>query len=418
MLTEAKNQLLTRVGPRTKMGDLLRRYWHPIAGVGEFDNNPIKPIRLFGEDLVLYKDLSGCYGLIARQCPHRRADLAHGWVEGNGIRCNYHGWLMNEKGACIEQPYEDIANPSPHSKDRCGTDAYPVRELAGMLWAYMGPHPAPELPVWEPFNWRNGFAEVVICEVPCNWFQCQENSCDPVHFEWMHDNWSNVQKGSSVRAAKHLKVEFEEFDYGFVYKRVREGAGETDETWTVGRVTLWPNGFFLGDHFEWRVPIDDDNTLSISWFFTRVPTESEPYVQDKIPTWHAPIKDEQGRWITSHVMNQDIVAWVGQGVIADRSKENLRSSDRGIVLIRQRFFDEMDRVEKGHEPKGIIRDPALAKNVELPTIMKKIFVEGIPLKDFEKYPVLKARLTDFRWHAGQPKEIRRAFEQAIGITAR
>jgi 5,5'-dehydrodivanillate O-demethylase len=110
------------------------------------------------------------------------------------------------------------------------------------------------------------------------------------------------------------------------------------------------------------------------------------------------------------------VDWVGQGVIDDRSKENLRSSDRGIVMIRQRFFDEMDAVEKGHEPKGIIRDPALAKNVELPTIMRKIFVEGIPLKDFEKYPVLKARLADFRWHAGQPKEIRAAFEQALGLS--
>lgn len=163
------------------------------------------------------------------------------------------------------------------------------------------------------------------------------------------------------------------------------------------------------------MPIDDENTLSIGWFFTRVPTEREPYVQEKIPTWYAPIKDEQGRWITSHVMNQDIVAWVGQGRIADRSKENLRSSDRGIVMIRQRFFDEMDAVEKGREPKGIIRDPVRAKNVELPIMMRKIYIEGIPLKDFEKYPVLKARLTDFRWHAGQPKEIRRAFEEALGI---
>ena len=415
MLTAARNELLVRVGSGTPMGDLLRRYWQPIAGASELDANPIKAVRLFGEDLALYRDLSGRYGLIARQCPHRRADLVNGWVEANGIRCSYHGWLMNEAGACIEQPFEEVANPSEHSKERCAVAAYPVRELGGLLWAYMGPLPAPELPVWEPFTWGNGFTEIVLCDVPCNWFQCQENSCDPVHFEWMHDNWSAVQRGDAARAAKHLKVVFEEFEYGFLYKRVREGGDESDPNWTVGRVTLWPNGFYLGDHFEWRVPIDDENTLSVGWFFTRVPKEQEPYRQRGIPAWRAPIKDERGEWITSHVMNQDIVAWVGQGTIADRSKENLRSSDRGIVMIRQRFFDEMEKVAAGRDPMGIIRDAKAAAYVELPNMMRKICVEGITLKEFENYPVLKARLTDFRWHAGQPREIRRAFEEALGI---
>ena len=152
--------------------------------------NPIKPIRLMGEDLVLYKDLGGQFGLLDRHCPHRRADLAYGFVEPTGIRCNYHGWLMDEAGRCIEQPYDDTVNPRSRAKERCSTKAYPVKECAGLLWAYMGPQPVPELPIWEPFTWENGFREVVLSDVPCNWFQCQENSCDPVHFEWMHDNWS------------------------------------------------------------------------------------------------------------------------------------------------------------------------------------------------------------------------------------
>ena len=99
---------------------------------------------------------------------------------------------------------------------------------------------------------------------------------------------------------------------------------ETSQLWTVGRVCLWPNALFTGNHFEWRVPIDDTNTLSVGWFFTRVPRDREPYVQNSIPYWYSPIIDEKtGRWITSHIMNQDFVGWVGQGAITDRKREHL-----------------------------------------------------------------------------------------------
>jgi 5,5'-dehydrodivanillate O-demethylase len=422
MLTAAKNELLTRVGPGTPMGNLLRRYWMPIAGAAELDQVAIKQIRLMGEDLVVYKDLGGRYGLVDRHCPHRRADLAFGWVEHRGIRCSYHGWLMDEAGRCIEQPYEDIASPNDRARERCGTKAYPVRELAGLLWAYMGPLPAPELPVWEPFTWPNGFREVVLADVPCNWFQCQENSCDPVHFEWMHDNWSERQRhdGGAPDAApktapKHLKLKFEEFDHGFIYRRVREGQSEQDRYWTVGRVALWPNGFYLGSHFEWRVPVDDENTLSVAWFFVRVPQGREPFVQDRVPVWRSPIKDERGRWISSHVINQDIVAWVGQGVIADRTRENLRSSDVGISMMRQRFFAELDAIKAGREPKGIIRDPATAACIELPNMARELNTQGIALEEFPNHPLLRRRLADFQFHFGQPPEVREAFERAMGM---
>ena len=157
----------------------------------------------------------------------------------------------------------------------------------------MGPQPAPELPVWEPFTWNNGFREIVLADVPCNWFQCQENSCDPVHFEWMHDNWSNRLDGADGNTApKHLKVQFEEFDHGFIYKRVRENQPADSRYWTVGRLALWPNGFYLGSHFEWRVPVDDENTLSVAWFFMRVPKGREPYVQND-PDLESPIKDDK-----------------------------------------------------------------------------------------------------------------------------
>jgi 5,5'-dehydrodivanillate O-demethylase oxygenase subunit len=415
VLTAARNEMLTRVGPGTPMGELLRRYWFPVAGASELDKAPIKPVRLLGEDLVLYKDLSGCFGLVDRHCPHRRADLVHGWVEAGGIRCSYHGWLMDEQGRCVEQPYEEVAHPNPRAKERCTTTAYPVRELAGLLWVYMGPLPAPELPVFEPFTWPNGFREIVLADIPCNFFQCQENSIDPVHFEWMHDNWSHRLAGRDASAAKHLKLKFEAFEHGFVYKRVRDGQGESDRNWTIGRVALWPIGFYLGSHFEWRVPVDDENTLSVAWFFVRVPKGREPYVQETVPTWVSPIRDESGRWISSHVINQDIIAWVGQGRIADRTKENLRSSDIGITMMRQRFFEEMDAVAAGRDPWGVIRNPNVAAFVELPNMTREINTEGITLEEFAKIPVLHQRLIGFRHHYGQPPEVRRAFEQAMGI---
>ena len=417
MLSQEKNELLTKVGPGEPMGELLRRYWMPIAGVSEFDEVAVKPVRLMGEDLVLYKDLSGNYGLIDRQCPHRRADLAYGFVESCGLRCNYHGWVYDQNGRCTEQPYEDLANPQVRLKERVKIKSYPVQEKAGMLWAYLGPSPAPQVPNWEPFSWKNGFVQIVISEVPCNWLQCQENSIDPVHFEWMHSNWTTRLSGrTGPYAPAHRVLEFEEFEYGFVYKRLRTDTDENDPLWSVGRVCLWPNAFFLGEHFEWRVPIDDERTLSVTWAFTRVPKESEPYEQASVPTWHGPVTDPQtGRWITSHVINQDFVAWAGQGAIADRTKETLGASDRGIVMLRRRLFDELDVVARGGEPKGLIRDEANNACVELPIAARATFVEGMTRAEIESHPLWRHHLKDFRFQAGQPAEVRREFLAAMGI---
>src|SRR5215469_14026982 len=271
MLSEATNRLLTQVGPGTPMGEYLRRYWHPIGAETQFAEPGAKAIRLLGEDLVLYRDLSGGFGLLERHCPHRRADLSYGYVEACGLRCNYHGWLFGADGKCLEQPYDDLANPAASFRDKVAARAYPVKALGGLLWTYMGPDPAPELPDWEPFSWKNGFVQIVFAEVPCNWLQAQENSIDPVHFEWMHTNWSVRLKGESgPYGPKHLKLDFEEFEHGLVYKRVREDTDEESDLWTVGRVALWPTGFYLGDHFEWRTPIDDVTTLSVTWAFSRV----------------------------------------------------------------------------------------------------------------------------------------------------
>ncbi len=407
------------VGPGTLLGELLRRYWMPFAAEGELDKQPTKAVRLLGEDLVLYKDKGGTYGLVDRHCAHRRADLSYGFVEDRGLRCNYHGWLYDQTGRCLQQPFEEVARPEARFKDRIKLTAYPVEAKAGLLWAYLGPGPAPLVPTWEPFTWGNGFVQVVLSEIPCNWFQCQENSIDPVHFEWLHTNWSRALRGEldGPRPPTHLRIGFEEFEYGFSYHRILEGQSENDELWTVGRVCLWPNCLFTGGHFEWRVPVDDETTLSVGWFFDRVPEEMEPFEQDRIPWWHGPIRDEQtGRWISSHIMNQDFVAWVGQGTVADRTQEHLGESDRGVILMRRRMLEEAKVVAAGGEPKGLIRDSEKNRCVMLPIIDRDRFIAGYSLAD-----VAEGRLPrtlyppNFIFQAGQPEEIAQAYRQAMGM---
>ena len=420
MLSEEQNRALTQVGPGTPMGELLRRYWMPIAAVAELDDHPTKPVRLMGEDLVLFKDKAGAYGLVDRHCPHRRADLSYGWVESCGLRCHYHGWLWEHTGRCLQQPFEELAHPEARFKDRVRIKAYPVEAKAGLLWAYLGPPPVPLVPTWEPFTWKNGFVQIVFAEVPCNWFQGQENSIDPVHFEWLHSNWARALSGADgERSPTHLKVGFEEFEYGFTYRRVLEGQSEQDELWTVGRCCLWPNCLFTGGHFEWRVPIDDGHMLSVGWFFDRVPNEMEPYTQERIPYWVSPIKDAlTGRWITSHVMNQDFVAWVGQGTVADRTQEHLGESDRGVIMIRRRLLEDAEGVARGEEPKAVIRDPEKNRLVRLPIIGRDFFVNGSSNVESEtsrqRTPGLPLR-REFPFLVGQPEEVRAAYCRAMGL---
>jgi 5,5'-dehydrodivanillate O-demethylase oxygenase subunit len=361
MLSEEENRELMQTGPGTLMGELLRRYWMPIAAVAELDDNPIKPVRLMCEDLVLYKDKSGTYGLLDTHCPHRRADLSYGIIEEEGLRCNYHGWLFNEGGRCLEQPFEEIARPEANFKDRVTIKSYAVEAKGGILWAYLGPKPAPLVPDYD-FLSEPGYKQIVYAEIPCNWFQCQENSIDPVHFEWLHSNWSASKRGGG-RAPTHLRLGFDEFEWGHIYRRIRQDTDEDNTLWTVGRVCLWPNALFSGFP-EWRVPIDDTHTFSLA-YFNVVPPGDEPFYQERVPYWTADVVDPKtGRWIDSHVMNQDFIAWVGQGALADRTLERLGESDRGIIMMRKKMMEQARLVADGGEPKAVIRDPE--RNRKLP----------------------------------------------------
>ena len=419
-MNRAENDLLTQVGMDAPMGQLLRRYWHPIAAAAELRDRPVKPLRLLGENLVLYRDRESSHGLIDRQCAHRRADMAHGIVERCGLRCHYHGWLYNHEGRCLAQPFEDTANPASNYKDRIRIKAYPVQALAGMLWAYLGPEPAPLVPNWEPFTWDNGFRQIVYADVPCNWLQCQENSCDPVHFEWMHRNWASRQRNETAPyGPAHLKLAFEEHEFGHIYRRTREDADERNDHWTIGSMALFPNAFFLGDHIEWRVPVDDENTFSITWSYVRVPKEREPFVQKTIPYWQGPVKDPAtGRLITSHVMNQDFAAWLGQGRIADRTQEHLGRSDDGIRLMRHSLRKALKAIADGEDPMGLIRDPARNRCVQLPIKHREQFIRSQTLQEMRRSHAAlgyRSHTSEYLFQAGMPEDVKRAYQEAIGI---
>ena len=143
MLTREANERLTRVGPGTPMGKLLRRYWHPVATVARTRRRAGPAVTLLGENLALFRCDSGELGLVAQRCPHRGASLAYGIPEDDGLRCPYHGWKFDGGGQCLEQPAEPADSTF---KDRVQIPAYPVQELGGLIWAYLGPEPAPLLP--------------------------------------------------------------------------------------------------------------------------------------------------------------------------------------------------------------------------------------------------------------------------------
>jgi 5,5'-dehydrodivanillate O-demethylase len=345
------------------MGELLRRYWWPVAPQAELDERPTKAVRLMGEDLVLYRDKRGHYGLVGRFCPHRGASLVYGMVEECGLRCSYHGWMFNEEGLCTDQPFERTMRRKSSSRE-LRIAAYAVGVQAGILWAYLGPKPIPCLPDWDAYHAR-GYKQVMLTELPCNWLQCQENSIDPVHFEWLHHNWTYHQRGDGQRGPRHLKIRFDETEYGFVYRRVVEGTTEEDEPWTVGRVCLWPNGLFVGG-FDWTVPIDDGHTLRIRWSVHPLPG-SDPFEQATVPYWYGPlVNGETGEWHTTFGTNQDYVAMVSQGRVSDRTREHLGWSDRGVVMMRKRFLADLEAIAAGDDPKAVFRDHERNKRMPLP----------------------------------------------------
>jgi len=372
MLSVEANDRLVKVGKGTPMGELMRRYWHPVAAVVELNDRPTKAVRILGENLVLYKDRSGTYGLIDRLCAHRRVDLSYGIPEDQGLRCMYHGWMYDERGQCIEQPFEETVHPDGRFKEKVRLAAYPVEQLGGLLWAYMGPAPVPLLPRWDLFVWDNVLRDIGSTELDCNWLQCMENSLDPVHLEWLHGYWSIYQSRQLSTDEKlippnkrHTKIHFEPFEHGIIKRRTYTDTTEEDSPWKLGHPIIFPNWLRVGTGFQMRTPIDDAHTMHWHYNVYVPPTGVKAPTQDEVPYREVPLRHPDGSFAVDYTIGQDTMAWVSQGPIARRDLEKLGESDKGIILYRRMLNEQMDIVERGEEPKNVFRDAGSNEIIEV-----------------------------------------------------
>jgi 5,5'-dehydrodivanillate O-demethylase oxygenase subunit len=365
MLTQDENELLTRVGPGSPAGQLLRRYWHVVAAAGELsDAKPKKRVRVLGEDLVLYRDRRGAYGLVGEHCSHRGASLYYGFVEVDGIRCAYHGWKYDACGKCLEQPFE---NPEAGFKEKIRHLAYPVVKLAGLLFAYMGPpEKKPILPKWDILVRQDGMKKIDICEVlRCNWLQAMENSVDPTHTYYLHSHNLKL-KGAKDYVPFHYqslsKVEFDlviQPTWAGIQKQ-RVFAGE-DTPVEAPHPLLFPNILFvpvrLGYALHFRTPIDDSNTQVYQFRFSPTQDGKAAEQPEEPPIEYVGTKNAEGEFHMDNFTSQDHMAWETQGAVADRAKEHLGESDRGIIMFRKLLRDQIQAVQNSQDPVGTNRDP-------------------------------------------------------------
>jgi len=395
MISPEQNDLMTRVGPGTPAGKLLRRYWQPAALVDELDADPERPLRalrLLGQDLVLFRDAEGRFGMIDRDCPHRGADLAYGRLENGGLRCVFHGWLFDVEGRCLETPAEPAGSRLCESiRQR----AYPVLEKGGVLWAYLGEGAPPVFPHFDCFVAPDSHVFAFKGLWDCNWLQALEVGIDPAHASWLHrffeDEDPATSYGRQFRSAsmdsdapmtrllrEHARPEIrvERTDYGMRLATLRP----IDDARTHMRITnlLFPQAFVIPMSAEmtisqWHVPIDDNSCYWYALFTSFAkPVDKETMRAQRLKTYPAPdyrpIVDRANRWgfdareqrtqtftgMGFDINVHDQFACESMGPIQDRTREHLASTDKGIVLYRRLLVDAIRKNASGERPLMVL----------------------------------------------------------------
>ncbi|MGA4837581.1 Rieske 2Fe-2S domain-containing protein [Streptomyces sp. G45] len=382
MLSAERNETLTRYGAGTPMGELLRRYWLPVAITADLPRHDLRKVRLLGEDLVLYRLADGTAHLLEDRCPHRGVALSYGMLEARGIRCPYHGWMFDGSGRCLEQPGEPADAAFAR---RVRARSYPVRELGGLVFAYLGPGPAPELPRYDLFCWDDAIRDVGHATVPANFAQIMENAVDLDHVAWLHGRYSQWLSGRGLpvdipRTFSRLndEVSFERDEYGVLMRRKLQGQAPGGDDWTVGHPLVFPNMLRVGGggshSFHLRVPVDDESTWLL-WYTAYRPGGVPVPDPGPVTSYEVPWRTPDGEFRLDHVEGQDIMAWVTQGTVTDRTREHLGTVDRGVILLRKLFFEQAERVRRGLDPMGVYRAPA-PEVIELPQEQEK-FGDGL-----------------------------------------
>ena len=361
------NAKLTEVGRGTPMGELLRRYWHPVGMSADAGDTP-RPVKVLGEELILFRDGAGRPGLVYPRCCHRGTTLYYGKVEERGIRCCYHGWLFDVEGGCLEMPCEP--EPSGAQCQRVRQPCYPVEERYGLVFAYLGPlEKKPLLPRYEclevlaPGEFVEaddssiGSGGVVIA--PCNWLQHFENVVDPYHVPILHGTFSGPQFVEQMAAFP--KVKFEYGDRGVKAISTRPGpSGKrfrriTEAVLPTLRVVPNPRVAQYGmvESIGWTLPIDDTHY--------RIYVAGRVKEQGELGKFKSRYNGKTWAELTPEEHQKfpgDTEAQVGQGAITFHSEEHLMSSDQGVSMLRFLLRKQADIVASGGDPIGVAFDEA------------------------------------------------------------
>ena len=396
MLSREDNDLLTLTGRGTQCGDLLRSHWQPVALVEELpDVRPSKPVRLLGEDLVLWRDPDGRYGLIGRWCAHRGIDLAYGRLEDGGLRCLYHGWLYDRGGRCLEQPAEP---EDSRFREKIRHTSYPCAERGGIVFAYMGGGAPPPFPEYDCFvaPEAHTFAFKGLWE--CNWLQGLEGGIDPSHVSFLHrflaedprdtygqqfsETVDSTDRSLSSLVGEKFRpdIDVEPTGYGLRVFALRD----LDEERRHVRVTnlVFPNAFVIpfGNSMaitQWHVPVDDVNHY---WYMImydfRHETDKKTLREQRLESCtlpdYRPVRNRSNNWGFDPVEQQSLT-YTGMGLdinvhdqwaveslgrIQDRTVEHLGTSDRAVTAYRRMLLRALSAHAAGNPTPGRAADEA------------------------------------------------------------
>ena len=392
MLRQQDNELLTLTGPGTPAGELFRRYWLPALLADELpepDSPPVR-VKLLSERLIAFRDSDGRLGLMDEFCAHRGVSLWFARNEEGGLRCPYHGWKYDVTGQCLDVPSEPEESGF---RQRIKLRSYPLVQVGGILWTHMGdPEQRPPLPEWEPYQVPEEQAFTSKRWQESNWLQALEGGIDSSHVSWLHssglknDPLFKGAKGNEYNLADR-KPFFEVVDSdGVLFIAARRNAEGGDYYW---RITPWVMPSFTmipprGDHpvhGHFWVPIDDENCWVFTYDYhpTRALTEEETGAMraghgvhnEYVPGTFRPLqnkdnddlmdRDAQRRGDTFSgirgIAMQDSSLQESMGPIVDRTKENLVSTDNGIIMTRRRLKKAIVALrDEGTTPPGV--DPA------------------------------------------------------------
>jgi phthalate 4,5-dioxygenase len=389
MLSADENERITRVVAGAPAGELMRRYWLPALLADELidpDGAPVR-VRLLGEDLVAFRDSGGALGLIAARCPHRLASLALGRNEESGLRCIYHGWKFDVGGRCVDMPTE----PEGYGfRDRVIVRSYPVREAGGLIWAYLGdPEREPPFPA---FDWtalpRDQVAPVKFVE-HANYLQAVEGAIDTAHSWFLHRGaLRDWQQRSAISMDLSPRLEVEDTRYGFRYAAIRR-PNDDPENYKYVKVTnyVFPTTVLIPRSLNPNVrpivqifvPIDDENTMHYSIFFSTDGTAVDEAAVRESVKWHPGVDIDSNYCLDTHEANfwkqdraamkagtlysgiagfprQDVACQESMGPIVDRTQERLGTSDVAIIRMRRRMLENIQRVTDGLPAIGTERD--------------------------------------------------------------